>query len=159
MRNILIILFSLTFGIASSWQGINSTTASKSKIEVASSNIETTNIQFNIDGFHLIPVITPGGEMHLARLSDGASLLEAGAKRLPLISTDSPGCREVIRDGYNGYLVNVKDQIELAQRMYELSLDENKRKQMGLNSRKLIEEEYDVKIINKKTIELYNVTD
>ena len=79
MRNILIILFSLTFGIASSWQGINSTTASKSKIEVTSSNVETTNIQFNIDGFHLIPVDTPGGEMYLARLEDGASLLEAGS--------------------------------------------------------------------------------
>ena len=79
MKNILIILFSLTFGIASSWQGINSTTASKSKIEVASSNVETTNIQFNIDGFHLIPVDTPEGEMYLARLEDGASLLEMGA--------------------------------------------------------------------------------
>ena len=79
MRNILIILFSLTFGIASSWQGINTTTASKSKIEVTSSNVETTNIQFNIDGFHLIPVDTPEGEMYLARLEDGASLLEMGA--------------------------------------------------------------------------------
>ena len=79
MRNILIILFSLTFGIASSWQGINSTTGSKSKIEVASSNVESTNIQFNIDGFHLIPVDTPIGEMYLARLEDGASLLETGS--------------------------------------------------------------------------------
>ena len=79
MRNILIILFSLTFGIASSWQGINTTTASKSKIEVTSSNVETTNIQFNIDGFNLIPVDTPEGEMYLARLEDGASLLEMGA--------------------------------------------------------------------------------
>ena len=79
MRNILIILFSLTFGIASSWQGINTTTASKSKIEVTSSNVETTNIQFNIDGFHLIPVDTPEGEMYLVHLEDGASLLEMGA--------------------------------------------------------------------------------
>ena len=79
MRNILIILFSLTFGIASSWQGINTTTASKSRIELASSNVESTNIQFNIDGFHLIPVDTPGGEMYLARLEDGASLLEVGS--------------------------------------------------------------------------------
>ena len=79
MRSILIILFSLTFGIASSWQGINTTTASKSKIEVTSSNVETTNIQFNIDGFHLIPVDTHEGEMYLAHLEDGASLLEMGA--------------------------------------------------------------------------------
>ena len=84
------------------------------------------------------------------------SLLEAGANRLPLITTNSPGCREVVRDGYNGYLVNIKDQIQLAQKIYKLSLDENKREEMGENSRKLIEQEYDVKIINKKTIQLYN---
>ena len=79
MRNTLIILFSTTFGISASWQGINSTTASQSKIDVLSSNIETTNIQFNIDGFHLIPVNTPEGEMYLARLEDGASLMDEGS--------------------------------------------------------------------------------
>jgi len=79
MRNTLIILFSATFGTSASWQGINSDTASQSKIDVLSSNIETTNIQFNIDGFHLIPVDTPEGEMYLARLEDGASLMDEGS--------------------------------------------------------------------------------
>ncbi len=51
------------------------------------------------------------------------SLLEAGAMELPLITTNTPGCKEVVQDGYNGYLVNIKDQIDLAQKMYELSLD------------------------------------
>ena len=51
MRNILITLFSLTFGIASSWQGINSTTATKSKMDVTASNVENTKIEFNIDPF------------------------------------------------------------------------------------------------------------
>ena len=109
MRNILIILFSLTFGIASSWQGINTTTASKSKIEVASSNVETTNIQFNIDGFHLIPVDTPKGEMYLARLEDGASLLEMGAPdmhkfaRSIIIPDDKKMALKVISSKYVDY--------------------------------------------------------
>ena len=109
MRNILIILFSLTFGIASSWQGINTTTASKSKIEVASSNVETTNIQFNIDGFHLIPVDTPVGEMYLARLEDGASLLEMGAPdmhkfaRSIVIPDDKKMALKVISSKYVDY--------------------------------------------------------
>ena len=41
--------------------------------------------------------------------------------------------------------------------MYELSLDRDKIKIWGKNSRKLIESEYDVKIVNNKTIELYNL--
>ncbi len=68
--------------MASTWQPINSDTASNSKMEIISSNIETTTIDFNIDGFHLISVSTPTGEMNLARLSDGASLLETGAPDL-----------------------------------------------------------------------------
>ena len=109
MRNILIILFSLTFGIASSWQGINTITASKSKIEVTSSNVETTNIQFNIDGFHLIPVDTPEGEMYLARLEDGASLLEMSAPdmhkfaRSIIIPDDKKMALKVISSKYVDY--------------------------------------------------------
>ena len=85
------------------------------------------------------------------------SLIEAGAMELPLITTNTPGCREIVHNGYNGALVNIKDQVELSQRMYELSLDRDKIKVWGENSRKLIESEYDVKIINNKTIELYNL--
>jgi len=85
------------------------------------------------------------------------SLLEAGAMELPLITTNTPGCKEVVQDGHNGYLVNIKDQIDLAQKMYELSLDGDKRTRMGVNSRKVVESEYDVKIVNDKTIKLYNL--
>ena len=85
------------------------------------------------------------------------SLIEAGAMELPLITTNTPGCREVVQDGYNGMLVNIKDQIELSQRMYELSIDRVKIKKFGINSRKLVESEYDVKIVNNKTIELYKL--
>ena len=49
------------------------------------------------------------------------SLLEAGAMSLPLITTNTPGCKEVVEDNYNGLIVNIKDQIDLAQKMYKLS--------------------------------------
>ena len=85
------------------------------------------------------------------------SLIEAGAMGLPLITTNSPGCKEVVQNGYNGILVNVKDQVELSERMYELSLNRLKIERMGKRSRKLIKSEYDVKIVNNKTIELYKL--
>ena len=73
-----------------------------------------------------------------------------------LITTNTPGCKEVVQDNFNGLVVNIKDQIDLAQKMYELSISANRRLEMGQNSRKLVESEYDVKIVNNKTIELYN---
>ena len=83
------------------------------------------------------------------------SLLEAGAMSLPLITTNTPGCKEIVEDNYNGLIVNIKDQIDLAQKMYELSLEESKREEMGRMSRKVVEAEYDVKLVNNKTMELY----
>lgn len=85
------------------------------------------------------------------------SLLEAAAMKLPLITTNTPGCKEVVRDGYNGYLVNIKDQIDLSQKMYKISKNKKDRISMGENSRKIVETDYDVKIVNDKTIKLYNL--
>ncbi|SVB26702.1 uncharacterized protein METZ01_LOCUS179556, partial [marine metagenome] len=79
MRNILIILFSLTLGMASTWQNIQSSVETQVSLDVQSGSLERSIVEFNIDGFHLIPVNTPEGEMYLARLEDGASLLEAGS--------------------------------------------------------------------------------
>jgi len=83
------------------------------------------------------------------------SLLEAGAMSLPLITTNTPGCREIVQDNYNGFLVNIKDEIDLADKMYQLSLETNKREEMGKKSREIVEAKYDVRLVNKKTIELY----
>ena len=67
MRNILIILFSLTFGMASTWQKIQSSVETQTSLDVQSGSLERSIVEFNIDGFHLIPVQTSEGEMYLAR--------------------------------------------------------------------------------------------
>ena len=64
---------------ASTWQNIQSSTKTQTSLNVQSGTLERSVVEFNIDGFHLIPVQTPEGEMYLARLEDGASLLEADA--------------------------------------------------------------------------------
>jgi glycosyltransferase involved in cell wall biosynthesis len=50
------------------------------------------------------------------------SLIEASAMARPIVATDIRGCREVVRDGENGFLVPVKDAAALADRM-EILLD------------------------------------
>ena len=79
MKTILISIISITLITASTWQGIQSSTQTLTSLEVQSGNLELSIVKFNIDGFHLIPIQTPEGEMYLVHLEDGASLLEASA--------------------------------------------------------------------------------
>ena len=80
MKTILISIISVTLLTASTWQEFHSSaTNTQTNLNIQQGSLERTILDFNIDGFHLVPVLTPVGEMYLARLEDGASLLEAGA--------------------------------------------------------------------------------
>ena len=71
-------------------------------------------------------------------------LLESAASGRPIITTNRSGCREVVDDGVNGYVVkeqNSKDLIVKIERFLALSWD--KKRQMGLNGRKKVEKEFD----------------
>ncbi|MFO8144980.1 MAG: glycosyltransferase [Candidatus Syntrophosphaera sp.] len=54
-------------------------------------------------------------------------LIEAGACGRPLITTDAPGCREVVVDGYNGLLIPLRDPGALASAIAQLHDDPKKR--------------------------------
>ncbi|WP_456331482.1 glycosyltransferase family 4 protein [Fervidibacter sacchari] len=89
---------------------------------------------------------------------EGASrfLLEAAACGLPLVATDIEGCRMVVRDGVNGFLVPVKDPYALADAIETLIRNPDLRRQMGIASRKIAEAEFDERIILNKWLELYD---
>ena len=76
------------------------------------------------------------------------SSLEALATAKPIITTDSPGCRETVIHGRNGYLVPVRDPVALAEAMRKLLGDPDRIRTMGSRSRKLAEELYDVDKVN-----------
>lgn len=60
------------------------------------------------------------------------SLMEASAMSRPIVTTDSPGCREVVADGETGYLCRVKDAQDLANKLeLLLNLPRNVRMAMG----------------------------
>jgi glycosyltransferase involved in cell wall biosynthesis len=48
-------------------------------------------------------------------------LLEAGAMARPAIASDVPGCRDIIEDGVNGYLCEVRDVLSLADAMRRMA--------------------------------------
>lgn len=82
------------------------------------------------------------------------SLLEAAAMGKPLITTDVPGCREVVRDGQNGLLCRVKDPQDLARAMLTMmKLSDAQRQAMGLASRELAEAVFDENRVVEKYLQ------
>lgn len=62
------------------------------------------------------------------------TLLEAGAMRKAMITTDTVGCKEVVNDGYNGYLVPVGDSEILKVKIETLLENDELRKKMAQNA-------------------------
>ncbi len=83
------------------------------------------------------------------------SLLEGGACGLPIITTDSCGCRETVIEGKNGFLVPVKNPEALAQAMERFVLNPDLIIEMGRESRRLVEEKFDSRKIVKTILQKY----
>jgi glycosyltransferase involved in cell wall biosynthesis len=83
--------------------------------------------------------------------------LEAMATGRPIITTDAPGCRETVVNGINGYLVPVRNSIALANAMEKFILHPKIIQRMGKESRRIVEEKYDVKKVNKTIIKAMEV--
>ena len=83
------------------------------------------------------------------------SLLEGASFGLPLVTTDTVGCRDVVTDGVNGFLVPVRDIDKLEKAIYKLINNEDLRIRMGNESLKIIKENFSEEIINAQTIDIY----
>ena len=82
-------------------------------------------------------------------------LLEAGALGLPLVTTDVPGCREVVRHGENGVLVPERDGQALASTIFDLLADPARRQRMGRTSRELVTERFHLDIVSAAYARIY----
>jgi glycosyltransferase involved in cell wall biosynthesis len=77
------------------------------------------------------------------------TIQEAMAMARPIITTDAPGCREAVKPGVNGYLVPARDVEALALAMEKFIETPNLIARMGIESRKIAEERFDVHKINQ----------
>src|SRR5690625_6246747 len=83
------------------------------------------------------------------------SLIEGAASGKPLLTTDLPGCREIVVDGLNGYLVPAGDERLLAERILYLMSHPGVREEFGRQSRKKAVEEVAVSLVVDQTMEVY----
>jgi len=84
------------------------------------------------------------------------SLTEAAASGRPIVTTDVPGCREVVVDGDNGFLVPPRNAERLAQALTNLIDDSALRKQMGTRGRQRAELEFANEIVIRQTHNVYD---
>jgi glycosyltransferase involved in cell wall biosynthesis len=82
-------------------------------------------------------------------------LIEAASCGLPIVSTDVPGCREIVRDDYNGILVPKGDFFSLSNALLRLIEDPDLRAKMGKRSRELVLDKFSSKHIIAKTLNIY----
>lgn len=91
-------------------------------------------------------VVLPSYREGLSRV-----LLEAASMAKPIITTNVPGCKEVVENGINGFLCQARDSVDLARAMEKMILlPDAQRKEMGRRGREKIVAEFDEKIVIQK---------
>jgi glycosyltransferase involved in cell wall biosynthesis len=83
------------------------------------------------------------------------SLLEAAACGRPMIASDVPGCREVVRPGQTGVLVPADNPAALADAIEQLASSPDMRARYGAAARQLAIERFSSDAIGRQTVDLY----
>ena len=85
------------------------------------------------------------------------SLIEASAIGRPMITSNIPGCRDIVTDGYNGFLFNPRDVDDMTNVITKfINLDFNLKNQMSINANKIAINKFDEKKIINKYVETIN---
>jgi glycosyltransferase involved in cell wall biosynthesis len=83
------------------------------------------------------------------------SLTEAAACAKPIVTTDVPGCREVVTDGVDGLMVPVRDALSLARAIARLQDDPSLAARLGLAARAKALAQFDERVIIGQTLDVY----
>lgn len=78
------------------------------------------------------------------------TLIESAASGLPIVSTDVPGCREIVQHGKNGLLVPPRDSVALSEALEKLITSPNLRQVMGRRGREIAVNQFSqTKVVNE----------
>jgi glycosyltransferase involved in cell wall biosynthesis len=82
--------------------------------------------------------------------------MEAAASGRAIVTTDVPGCRDIVRQGINGRVVPPANSAALAEAIEELLKDPAIRLQMARRGREIVVNEFSEEMIAEQTLALYS---
>jgi glycosyltransferase involved in cell wall biosynthesis len=85
-------------------------------------------------------------------------LVEAGACARPIVATDIPGCRMILRNAENGLMIAPGDLAALVDVLKTLIGNPAMRQKMGARGREIVEQEFSVNSVIARTLDVYNQT-
>lgn len=84
-------------------------------------------------------------------------LLESCAAGRPIITTNRPGCKEIVENDINGYIIECQDTVALKEKVEKfVNLPLKEKEKMGLNGRRKVEKEFDRNIVIYSYLEEIN---
>ena len=83
------------------------------------------------------------------------ALLESAAMSLPIITTNVPGCKDIITNNYSGLLVPVRNEEKLKSAIKKYLDNPELAIKYGENARKTVSKDFTIKIINEKILKIY----
>ena len=83
------------------------------------------------------------------------SLIEAASMSLPIITTNVPGCEEIIETNQSGIIVPLKNKFFLKEAIKKLIKNPQLGMEYGLRARDLVKKKFEVSLINKKILKIY----
>lgn len=80
--------------------------------------------------------------------------LEAASCNRPVITTDNPGCKETVINNITGYIVRMRDQLDLQNKLEQfIELPWDRKREMGRCARKMVSEHFDRNIVINSYLE------
>ena len=102
-----------------------------------------------LSGAHIVALPTTYGE------GVPKVLIEAASCGRPIVATDVPGCREIVRHNINGLLVPPHDSKALAEAIKKLIKNPELRTIMGVRGPQIVEAEFSEEIVVRQTMAVY----
>ena len=128
----------------------NKTALSKSQLEAYTNKYPQIKYLGKTD--NIVSLLQSVDVMVLPSYREGLSksLIEAAAMQLPIITTNVAGCKDVVEDGFNGFLCKVESKLSLEKAIFRMiDLKEKERLQFGFNGREKVINRFSSDIVDK----------
>jgi glycosyltransferase involved in cell wall biosynthesis len=129
----------------------------RAPLEHLARTLALSGVRFDGYSLNILQYLHAADFVVLSSINEGLpmSLLEAAAAGLPLLATDIPANREIVKDGSNGLLFRQQDVDSLAAQFNRLLQSDNLRSSMGSKSRRVAKEAYALEDVVREHITLY----